>query len=125
VEVIVYITAGLLALFGLALKLTPVERTGKFGPGCWWAGGPLLASIPMIGIGWAFQYARHGDDGLKHLVPQYSIWGLFCLGLILGIFAVVRAPGMRILVASVVALGLWFSFCVAFLALMSVSGDGP
>jgi hypothetical protein len=123
VEVIVYITLGLLVLFGLAIQLTPVERTGPFKPGCWWACAPLLATIPIVGIGWAFQYARHGDDGLKHLVPQYAIWVLYWLGLILGIVAVVRARGMRFLVASVVALELWFSLFVAFVALMFVSGN--
>ncbi len=117
------ITIGLFLMFGIAILHALFVKKFEIGPRCWWACAPLATMIGNACIGWMFSYSWTADDGSKHLTAQYAICGLFFLGVILGIFAVIRASGLRLLVASVVALELWASLFVAFFAGMSVSGE--
>ncbi len=85
----------------------------------------MWTTIGIACVGGLFDHSRFPGESSHDPVSAYVIVGLFSLGLVLAIQAVVRAAGARLLISSVVALELWYMLIVAAIALMTVTGESP
>jgi hypothetical protein len=117
------VTLGLLVLGAIALRCALVKNEAQLKRGSLWAWSPALTTIGIACIGSRFERTWAVGGTPEASTAGWAIAVLLSIGLILGVFAVFRSTGLRFLVASVVALELWYSIVVAFVANMSITGD--
>ena len=83
---------------------------------------PALLSVAIVALGAIFKH----DPVSKNLiasVAKYSILFLLAIHIPIAGYIVYYMRGFRWFAVSAVSLQLWWSFCIGFVSLMSITGD--